>query len=111
ACLSYVFKHHERDLGERVTQLQHAHHELTVASMHAHLDHEFCLETVLLRGPTAQVRAFADAVCAERGVMHGKLNLISVDQGGGHGQHSHLGHHSYHGPHDDAQHQHLTPST
>jgi CopG family nickel-responsive transcriptional regulator len=78
-CLSYVYNHHERDLAERVTSLQHAHHDLTVSSMHAHLDHDHCLETVLLRGPTDAVRRFADALCAERGVHHGHLNLIAVD--------------------------------
>jgi len=79
ACLSYVYNHHERDLAERMTALQHAHHDLTVATMHAHLDHEHCLETVLLRGQTAALRRFADAVCAERGVHHGQVNLVAVD--------------------------------
>lgn len=79
ANLSYVYNHHARDLAERLTGLQHAHHELTVATMHAHLDHEHCLESVILRGPTAQVRAFADALAAERGVTHGQLNVVSVE--------------------------------
>jgi CopG family nickel-responsive transcriptional regulator len=79
ACLSYVYNHHERDLTERLTGLQHAHHELTISSMHAHLDHDHCLETVILKGKTEAVQRFADAVCAERGVHHGKVNLISVD--------------------------------
>ncbi|MEP7298870.1 MAG: hypothetical protein ABI702_22010 [Burkholderiales bacterium] len=47
--------------------------------MHAHLDHEHCLETTILRGPTARVSRLADAVCAERGVHHGKLDIISVE--------------------------------
>ena len=79
ACLSYVFNHHERDLPERLTEIQHAHHDLTVSSMHAHLDHDHCLETVILRGPTESVQKLSDAICAERGVHHGKLNLISVE--------------------------------
>jgi CopG family nickel-responsive transcriptional regulator len=79
ACLSYVFNHHELDLAERLTSLHHAHHDLSVSTMHAHLDHDHCLETVILRGPTARVSQFADEVCAERGVHHGKLNLISVE--------------------------------
>lgn len=80
ACLSYVFNHHERDLNERITALQHEHHELTVSTMHAHLDHDHCLETVILRGATGKVTQFADLVCAQRGVHHGKLNVISVEQ-------------------------------
>lgn len=79
ACLSYVFNHHQRDLAERLMSLQHAQHDLVISSMHAHLDHEHCLETVLLQGESAAVERFANAVCAERGVHHGKLNLISVE--------------------------------
>ncbi len=79
ACLSYVFNHHELDLGERITNLQHDHHELTVSTMHAHLDHDHCLETVILKGDATEVQRFSDALCAERGVHHGKVNLISVE--------------------------------
>jgi CopG family nickel-responsive transcriptional regulator len=83
ANLSYVYNHHERDLAERLTELQHGHHDLTVATMHAHLDHENCLESVILKGSTAAVRVFADAMMAERGVRHGQVNVVSVevDQG------------------------------
>jgi len=79
ASLSYVYNHHERELAERLTSLQHGQHDLTVATLHAHLDHENCLESVILRGPTAAVRGFADALIAERGVRHGQLNLIDVE--------------------------------
>lgn len=79
ANLSYVYDHHERDLAERLTKLQHDHHDLTVATMHAHLDHDNCLESVILRGPTASVRAFADALTAQRGVRHGQANIVTVE--------------------------------
>lgn len=86
ANLSYVYNHHERELAERLTQLQHGHHDLTVATLHAHLDHDNCLESVILKGRTQSVRAFADALMAERGVRHGSLNVISVEvEKGSHG--------------------------
>lgn len=79
ANLSYVYNHHERELAERLTALQHDHHDLTVAAMHSHLDHEHCLESVILKGETRSVRRFADALVAERGVRHGLLNLIALE--------------------------------
>lgn len=84
ANLSYVYNHHERELSERLAAIQHAHHDLTISSMHAHLDHEQCLETVMLKGAARQVRRFAQQIIAERGVRHGQLNLISVDFGRSH---------------------------
>lgn len=84
ANLSYVYNHHERELAERLTRIQHAHHELTVSTMHAHLDHEQCLETVMLKGPVKRVREFANELIAERGVRHGVLNLVNVELGAPH---------------------------
>lgn len=92
ASLSYVYNHHERDLAARLMTLQHDHHDLSLSTMHVHLDHDNCLETVILRGPTIQVRRFADSVIAERGVRHGQLNLVPVDmdmQHHHHGDHVH----------------------
>jgi len=79
ANLSYIYNHHERELAERLTSLQHEHHDLTVAAMHTHLDHDNCLETVILKGATADVRRFAEALVAERGVRHGQLNVIALE--------------------------------
>jgi CopG family nickel-responsive transcriptional regulator len=106
ASLSYVYNHHERDLAERLTALQHGRHDLTVATLHAHLDHENCLESVILRGPTAAVRSFSDALIAERGVRHGRLNLIDVEVDAGREHH-----HGYKPVGRTQGHFHLKPKT
>lgn len=84
ASLSYVYNHHERRLAERLTDLQHHAHDVVVSSMHVHLDHDNCLETLFLRGHTGEVRAFAEKLSAERGVRHGSLNLIPVEDAAPH---------------------------
>ncbi|MHB8623664.1 MAG: nickel-responsive transcriptional regulator NikR [Sulfuricaulis sp.] len=76
ASLTYVYNHHERDLAGRLMDTQHEHHDLTLATQHVHLDHDNCLETVMLRGPVQAVRTFAEAVIAERGVRHGNLHVV-----------------------------------
>jgi CopG family nickel-responsive transcriptional regulator len=96
ASLSYVYNHHERNLGERLTQAQHAHHDLVVSSMHVHLDHDHCLETVILKGPVGAVRALGDRTRAERGVRHGHLHLITVDAGDTHRHSTRYHHHHGH---------------
>ena len=78
ATLSYVFNHHTRELAKRLTDTHHAHHELQVATMHVHLDHENCLELAVLRGNASVVREFSKAVIAERGVTHGQVSFIPV---------------------------------
>jgi CopG family nickel-responsive transcriptional regulator len=96
ASLSYVYNHHERRLSERLTDLQHHAHDLVVSSMHVHLDHDNCLETLFLRGATADVRALAEKISAERGVRHGQMNLVPVDI---EGDDRHVHHHVHSRPH------------
>lgn len=76
--LSFVYNHHERQLAGRLARMQHDHHDVTVASMHVHLDHDDCIETVILRGPTGEVMRFAAAVIAEKGVRHGQFHPVPV---------------------------------
>jgi len=102
ASLSYVYNHHERDLAERLTTLQHDQHDLTVATLHAHLDHDNCLESVILRGATSAVRAFADALMAERGVRHGQLNVVAVEVDHS-PEHTHTHTHPHPHPHSHEQ--------
>ena len=89
--LSYVYNHHERQLASRLTEMQHDHHDVTVSTMHAHLDHENCIETVILRGATRDVTQFAESVIAQTGVRHGKFNLVPVEADhSGHKHHHHV---------------------
>jgi CopG family transcriptional regulator, nickel-responsive regulator len=90
ASLSYVYNHHELELASRITRVHHKHHELHLSSTHVHLDHDHCLEIALLRGSVKEIRSFANAVMAERGVRHGKLNMVPVDLS--EASHSHGGH-------------------
>lgn len=79
ATLSYIYSHHESDLASRVTSVQHDHHDLTLSSMHVHLDHDNCLEIAILRGKIDEVEKFANLVIATRGVRNGKLHMIPVE--------------------------------
>lgn len=96
ATLSYIYNHHESELASRITSAQHEHHDLTLSSMHVHLDHDNCLEIAILRGPTLEVRTFANTVIAARGVRHGKLHMVPVEmREEKHAASSHVHTHSY----------------
>jgi len=79
AALVYAYDHNTRELSKRIANTFHDHHDLSLASLHVHLDHEACLEVAVLRGATGQVSALADRIIAERGVRHGKLMRIPVE--------------------------------
>lgn len=95
ATLAYVYRRDMRSLDVRLAALQHDHHDLVIAASHVPLDHEQRLETLILKGSTARVRAFADRVRAERGVRHAALHVIAVEPDDAHalpGAHRHHGH-------------------
>ena len=77
--LSYMYDHHERELSKRLTQAHHAHYNLTVTTLHMHLDHDLCVESVLLRGKASDVQAFAESVVARPGIRHGRLHRIPLE--------------------------------
>ncbi|WP_316975792.1 nickel-responsive transcriptional regulator NikR [Shumkonia mesophila] len=78
-CLSYIYDHHERELARRLTQAQHDHHDLNLSTLHVHLDHDTCLEAMIVQGPTEAVKSFGNGVIAERGVRHGNLHIVPAD--------------------------------
>jgi CopG family nickel-responsive transcriptional regulator len=77
AALSIIYDHAERQLAQEVTDLQHEDHHAVLCSQHVHLDHDNCLEVILMRGRAGQLRRLADAIISRRGVQAGKLTLMS----------------------------------
>jgi CopG family nickel-responsive transcriptional regulator len=97
ATVSYIYNHHERDLASRLTSAQHNHHDLCITTTHVHLDHDNCLETVVLRGRFREVSSFADSLIAQSGVRHGNIHIVPVQRNAPSEQ--------------DHQHVHLLPGT
>lgn len=90
AALTYVYEHETRDLSRRLTTAQHDHHDLSVSTLHVHIDGHDCLEVSVLKGKTDDIRAFADSVVTQRGVRFGNLHIIPSDHSAPHpATHSH----------------------
>jgi CopG family transcriptional regulator, nickel-responsive regulator len=71
--ITIVFDHHANDLTEKLDALQHAHHDKVISKMHVHLDAHNCLEVIIVRGGSAEIRGIAEALIGTKGVKHGKL--------------------------------------
>ena len=95
AVVSYVYNHHEKTMADRLINVHHDHHDLVISSMHAHLDHDNCLEAVFLRGKTDEVRHFSGHLTAMSGIRHGSINLISADVESTKHSHGHGGQHTH----------------
>jgi CopG family nickel-responsive transcriptional regulator len=75
--LTLVYDHHQHDLQEKLTHYQHKHFEAIVSTVHVHLDAHFCLEVIILRGKSKEIRRLGDSLIAAKGVQHGKLVITT----------------------------------
>ncbi len=71
--VTLIYDHHAHGVGEKLTDLQHAFHPLVVSTSHAHLDHDSCLEVLIVQGKAAEVEQLADRLIGLKGVQHGRL--------------------------------------
>ena len=79
--VTLVYDHHVRQLSERLTNLQHDYHHNILSTLHVHLDHDNCLEVLIVKGKSAAVRKIADALIATKGVKHGRLTITTTGAG------------------------------
>ncbi len=87
ATLTLIYDHHVRDLTEKLTELQHDLGDAVRSTLHVHLDHDKCLEIVVMHGRSDVLQAHAERILAIKGVLHGALELFA--HGGRRGAHSH----------------------
>jgi CopG family nickel-responsive transcriptional regulator len=73
--ITLVYNHHVRLLNEKLTGIQHDFHRSILSTMHVHLDHDNCLEVLVVRGKSADVRKVADVLTSMKGVKHGRLSV------------------------------------
>lgn len=75
--VSIVYDHHVRLLSERLTDLQHEFYHHVLSTLHVHLDHDHCLEVLVVRGKAGEVRKLAETLIATKGVKHGRLTITT----------------------------------
>jgi CopG family transcriptional regulator, nickel-responsive regulator len=76
--ITFVYDHHVRDLTGKLTDIQHAYSEQILSGMHVHLDHDHCLEVLVVKGKGSDIKRVADALVSVKGVKHGKLTMTTT---------------------------------
>ncbi len=97
ASVTIIYNHHVRELTERLNAIQHAFEDRVRSTLHVHLDHDHCLEVIVMRGRSDELKAAADKLLGTRGVTHGGVEIIAetelhdaaADHAHAHGAHAH----------------------
>ncbi len=73
--LVYDPTHHV--LSHTLTKTQHTHHDAIISAQHIHLDEHNCLEVIVLKGPSQDVKELADQLRSLKGVKHGQFIMTT----------------------------------
>lgn len=78
--ISMVYNHHQRELVDKLLDVQHDYQDLIIANQHIHLDHNNCLEVIVAKGKARDIQKIADRLKSVRGVKHVNINRATVEE-------------------------------
>ncbi|NEX18979.1 nickel-responsive transcriptional regulator NikR [Thiorhodococcus mannitoliphagus] len=75
--LVIIFDHHQRELTQKLIDVQHRQEVHVLCSTHVHLDHDNCLETIILQGHPPEIEHIVAEIGGLKGVKFAKLTRTS----------------------------------
>jgi len=76
--ITIVYDHHKKDLLNNLTDIQHDFHDLIISGQHIHLDHNNCLEIIVVKGEPKEIEDLANKLKSAKGVKHGQLSMATT---------------------------------
>ena len=76
--ITLVYDHHRPNLLLRLTAAQHEHHHLIISTQHVHLDHDNCMEVVVIRGKPSEAQELMCAIKAIKGIKFCSLSSATT---------------------------------
>ena len=76
--ITLIYNHHKRELVNKLTDIQHNFYKLIISSQHIHLDHNNCLETIVVKGKPKEIERLAYKMKSAKGVKYGTLTMATI---------------------------------
>jgi len=73
-----VYDHHEKAVANELIDIQHDFEKVGIATQHAHLDHDNCLESVLVKGKAQDIDGLVKKIKSVKGVKHTALMMTTT---------------------------------
>lgn len=73
-----VYDHHHRRLLEKTVSVQHKFHALIISTQHIHMDHENCLEIIVVRGNSEKIREIYNTLKTLKGVKYTAISKATT---------------------------------
>jgi CopG family nickel-responsive transcriptional regulator len=76
--ITLVYNHHKREVLNKLIDIQHDYGELIIASQHVHMDHDNCLEIVIVKGKPKAIEILTNKLQSIKGIKHTSLTLTTT---------------------------------
>ena len=76
--ITIIYDHHKSQLLKKLVEAQHDSGSLVLCSQHAHLDHNNCLENIVVRGRAEAVKKLHQNLSAIKGIKHAALSMTTL---------------------------------
>jgi CopG family transcriptional regulator, nickel-responsive regulator len=73
-----LYDNHAYSQDDAGTHTQHRYNDIISASTHMHLDHDNCLETIMVRGEIKKIKELAKSLSENRGIKSLKVNFVAI---------------------------------
>lgn len=77
--ITLVYNIKKKDIRSRIVDIQSENADIILSSQLYHLNPENCMEIVAVRGTSRKLTELSDALCAVKGLQHGKLIMSKVE--------------------------------
>lgn len=74
-----VYRHHASDLSHYLTELQHRYLDSIISTMHIHLNHDQCLEIIVVRGVYGSLKKLHQSIQVLKGIDYAELSVTHAD--------------------------------
>ena len=75
--ITFIYDHHQRNLLNKIIDVQHDYQDIIQSSQHIHLDHHNCLEIIAVKGRARDIQRLTNTLKAIKGVRNGTLTISS----------------------------------
>ncbi len=77
ATITIVYDHHLPKLTRKLTAAQHDSGEIIICSTHVHLNHDTCLECIITKGISQDIKKFIEALRKIRGIKSLNIDITA----------------------------------
>ncbi len=78
--ISLVYDHNQRGLVNSLLDIEHEFSGILRSSLHMHINHDMCMEVLMVRGDGKDVKAVTEKIMTLRCVKHVKLTTIIPEE-------------------------------